>query len=119
MSKNLRRSVIIFSLIILTSVTLGVAWHDGVYDITLISEINNGNVPEGTTVTIKGNITQVLIELMGNTLIITVNDGTGSLRFSQLESSPPVNSLVVVRGYVSSSHYLRNVSFLDTVWFFY
>ncbi len=97
-----------------------VAWHDGLGEFTRISDINDGTIPVGTVVTVKGNITQVLgLPMLPNHLLITMRDNSGSLMFSWMGSAPSEYSIAVVRGTVSYSHdYLRNVTFFEAVWLF-
>ncbi|UCE11635.1 MAG: hypothetical protein JSW61_06805 [Candidatus Thorarchaeota archaeon] len=115
-----RRILLVVSLLSLVSIVSAaavVAWHDGIGQLTSISDINDGTIAIGTAVTVKGNITQVLQEQMGGTYIATLSDGTGSLMFSDERLTFSwLYSIVVVRGTVTSESYLRNVTFFDTVW---
>ena len=116
-----RRKLVLSTLLILvvvTGSTCVVAWHDGYGQLTKISDINEGIIPVGTAVTVKGNVTQVLIELVGNTQFVFISDGSGSLDFEWGDSAPSEHSVIVVRGTVSSESSLRNVTFCDVVWLF-
>jgi len=116
-----RRKLVLSTLLILVVVmvsTCAVVWHDGYGQLTKISDINEGFIPAGTFVTVKGNVTQVLILLMTNTHIVWISDGSGSLQFTLRDTAPPVHSVVVVRGTVYTNSYLRNVTFCDVIWLF-
>jgi len=115
------RKLVLSTLLILVVVTVStcvVAWHDGYGQLTKISDINEGIIPAGTVVTVKGNVTQVLMELGGNTQWVFISDGSGSLHFEWGNSAPPEHSVVVVRGTVNSESSLGNVTFCDVVWLF-
>ena len=116
-----RRKRVLSTLLILVVVTVStcvVAWHDGYGQLTKISDINEGIIPAGTVVTVKGNVTQGLIELMGNTQFVFISDGSGTLDFEWGDSAPSEHSVIVVRGTVNSESSLRNVTFFDVVWLF-
>jgi hypothetical protein len=103
---------ILLVVVLIAVVTVGVvAWHDGLIGLTSINDINDGLVPNGTAVAIKGEVTIVL----GN--LITVNDGLNFVGFVW-EGPSQLNSIVVVRGIVSSIVLLMNVSSMDIVWIF-
>ncbi len=87
---------ILLVVVLIAIVTVGVlAWHDGLIGLTSINDINDGLVANGTAVTIKGEVTARL----GN--FITVNDGPNFVGFFW-EGSSTLNSIVVVRGLVTS-----------------
>ena len=116
-----RRKLVLSTLLILVVVTVStcvIAWHDGYGQLTQISDINEGIIPVGTAVTVKGNVTQVLILLIDNTQWVFISDGSGSLNFAWRGTAPPVHSIVVVRGTVYTNSYLKNVTFCDVVWLF-
>ena len=93
-------------------VTVGiVAWHDGLIGLTSINDINDGLVLVGTAVSVKGEITGRL----GN--IISLQDGPNLIVFEWLGAST-LNSIVVVRGAVGSIFNLANVTSVDVVWIF-
>ena len=115
------RKLVLSTLLILVVVTIStcvVAWHDGYGQLTKISDINEDIIPVGTVVTVKGNVTQVLMELGTNTQYVFISDGSGSLSFEWGNSAPSEHSVVVVRGTVSSESSLTNVTFFDVVWLF-
>jgi len=115
------RKLVLSTLLILVVVTVStcvVAWHDGYGQLTKISDINEGIIPAGTVVTVKGNVTQVLIEFIDNTQWVFISDGSGSLHFVWRDTAPPEQSIVVVRGTVDSESSLGNVTFCDVVWLF-
>lgn len=96
----------------LTIVTIGVvAWHDGLIGLTSINDINDGLVSNGTHVTVKGEVTARL----GN--FLTIMDGPNGLGFVW-EGASTLNSIVVVRGVVTSFLTLGNVTSVDVVWIF-
>lgn len=119
-----RRKLVLSTLLILVIVTVStcvVAWHDGYGQLTKISDINEGIIPAGTVVTVKGNVTQVLVEFGANTQYVFISDGGGTLDFEWGEwgdSAPSEHSVIVVRGTVNSESSLRNVTFCDVVWLF-
>jgi len=93
-------------------VTIGVvAWHDGLFGLTSMNDINDGLVAIGTPVSVKGEVTARL----GN--LITVNDGPNGLIFEWTGAST-LHSIVVVRGVVGSILSLANVTSVDVVWIF-
>jgi hypothetical protein len=103
---------ILLVVIVIAIVTIGVvAWHDGLFGLTSINDINDGLVDIGTHVAIKGEVTARL----GN--FITVNDGLNLVGFFW-EGASTLNSIVVVRGVVESIITLRNVTSVDVVWIF-
>lgn len=103
---------IVLVVVILAIVSFGVvAWHDGLIGLTSINDINDGLVSVGTHVSVKGKITL----RVGN--IITVSDGSNFLAFDWAGAST-LDSIVVVRGVVSSIITLSNVSSVDIVWIF-
>ena len=114
MPKKKRRPVtkIILVAAMLAIVTFGVvAWHDGLIGLTSINDINDGLVPNGTHVTVKGEV----IARLGN--FLTIQDGTNGLGFVW-EGASTLNSIVVVRGVVTSFLTLGNVTSVDVVWIF-
>ncbi len=81
-----------------------VAWHDGLIGVTSIADINSGNVSVGTVVTVKGELTGRL----GN--VHTMSHGSNFLVFTWDGTSPPINSIIVVTGEVSSLLSLDSVT---------
>ena len=105
-------SKILLVVVLIAVITVGVvAWHDGLIGLTSINDINDSLVPNGTHVTVKGELTGRL----GN--FITINDGLNGLGFVW-EGASTLNSIVVVRGIVSSFLTLSNVTSVDVVWIF-
>jgi len=101
---------ILLVVVIVVAITVGVvAWHDGLIGVTEISDINNGTVSNGTSVTIKGEVTLRI----GN--ILTVSDGSNFVGFDWTGAST-LNSIVVVRGVVSSLITLTDVTSVEIVW---
>ena len=103
---------ILLVFVLIAVIAIGVvAWHDGLVGLTSINDINDGLVPNGTAVTIKGEI----ILRVGN--FITVSDGSNAVGFIW-EGASQLNSIVVVRGIVTSFVTLGNVSAVNIVWIF-
>ena len=103
---------IILVVVLLAFVTVGiVSWHDGLIGLTSINDINDGLVPNGTHVSVKGEVTL----RVGN--VITVSDGANFVIFDWTGAST-LNSIVVVRGVVKSIITLSNVTSVDIVWVF-
>jgi len=103
---------ILLVIVLIAVVSVGVvAWHDGLIGLTSINDINDGLVAAGTAVTIKGEVTIIL----GN--LLTVNDGANFVGFVW-NGPAQLNSIVVVRGIVSSIITLQNVTSVDIVWIF-
>jgi hypothetical protein len=115
-SKYFKTSIITITAMIVIASTLVIAWHDGIGQITPISDINSGRVSIGTIVTIKGNLSQLLQDAVLGYLHPTIVDANGSLMFSWRGVAPELYSIVIVRGTVVGTHYLRNVTFFDSVW---
>ncbi len=102
-------------LVVVIVVTIGIiASHDGLIGTTSIADINNGNVPNGTQVVVKGELTARL----GDLHTVTVLGGSNTLLFTWSGSSPSLHSIIVVRGTVSSIVTLSDVSSVDVVWVF-
>ncbi len=103
---------ILLVIVVIAVITIGViSWHDGLFGLTSINDINDGLVPVGTNVAIKGEVTL----RVGN--ILTISDGPNFV-FVQWEGSSTLHSIVVVRGNVATIASLENVTSLDVVWFF-
>lgn len=103
---------ILLSIVVIVVIAVGVvAWHDGLIGLTSINDINDGLVPTGTAVAVKGEVTLRI----GN--VITISDG-GNFVFIDWAGASTLNSIVVVRGVVSSFLTLSNVTSVDVVWFF-
>lgn len=109
--KNTKRN----ALIVLVLIAVGgvIAWHDGLFGITAIRDINQGELDTGTNVRIKGEVTAIVGNLM------TVSDGDGhTVAFSWSGDKPALGSIVVVSGEVSSFISLSDVSSVWAVWIF-
>jgi hypothetical protein len=79
-----------------------------------MGDINNGTVVDGTAVTVKGEITNIIPASNQ----ITIGDSTGGVSFEWPNAaSMTLHTLVVVRGVVFSLHILT-ASSVDTVWLF-
>ncbi len=103
---------ILLGIVVIAVIAVGViAWHDGLFGLTSINDINDGLVPFGTAVAVKGEITGRI----GN--IITIADGSNFVLINWAGAST-LNSIVVVRGAVSLPAILANVTSVDVVWFF-
>jgi len=103
---------ILLVVVLISVIAIGfVSWHDGLIGLTSINDINDGLVPVGTPVSVKGEITL----RVGN--LITVADGSNFLAF-EWGGASTLNSIVVVRGVVSSIISLSNVTSVDVVWIF-
>ncbi|MBD3157394.1 MAG: hypothetical protein GF309_01275 [Candidatus Lokiarchaeota archaeon] len=103
------------ALIVLVLIAVGgvIAWHDGLFGITAIRDINQGELDTGTNVRIKGELTAIVGNLM------TVSDGDGhTVAFSWSGDKPALGSIVVVSGEVSSFISLSDVSSVWAVWIF-
>lgn len=103
---------ILLVVVVIVIVFVGVvSWHDGLFGLTNISDINDGSVSVGTSVAVKGEITARI----GN--FVTVQDGLNILGFTWTGATT-LNSIVVVRGVVSSFLTLSDVTSVDVVWIF-
>jgi alpha-acetolactate decarboxylase len=112
-SKSKSNTKIIGIIILIVIIAVGViTWHDGLIGTTSIRDINQGDVESGTAVTIKGELTL----LLGN--VMTVSGDGGALGFLWEGTKPPMNSIIVVRGIVENPIWLRDVSSVEAVWIF-
>lgn len=109
-----KRNVVILLIIVLIAGLGIIASHDGLIGATSIVDINNGTVANGSQVTVKGELTARL----GDLHTITVPGGSNTVAFSWFGTSPPLHSIIVVRGTVSSIVTLSGVSSVDVVWLF-
>ena len=92
--------------VILAIVIVGVlAWHDGAIGVTSMADINSGNVDIGTVVTVKGE----LIIRLGNQLTIQ-DENLNFVAFTWDGTIPPLNSIIVVTGRVTSFVTLGDVT---------
>ncbi|MFX1537542.1 MAG: hypothetical protein ACFFDI_25345 [Promethearchaeota archaeon] len=109
-----RRStgLILVIIVVVAVVSIGViAWHDGIIGTTPMGEINNLNVPGGTVVRLKGEISGI------SGTSITAHDATGVVSFTW-SGSLTLNSIVVITGVVGSAHVMQSVSAVDPIWIF-
>ena len=106
-SKSRMIGIILVLVIIATSVIM---WHDGVILTTSIRDINQGDVESGTSVTIKGELTI----LVGN--LMTVSENGAGIGFMWEGTKPPLHSIVVVRGVVENPIWLRDVTSVEAIW---
>jgi hypothetical protein len=103
--------LIVIVLIAVVAVAI-IGWHDGAIGVTQMGDINNGTVPEGTSVTVKGVISSIIPALH----TITIGDSTGGVSFDWADAdSMLLYTTVVVRGVVFSLHILT-ASSVDVVW---
>ena len=89
-----------------------VLWYDGMIRTTSIRDINQSDIEAGTAVTIKGELVLIMEDVM------TVSGDGGVIGFRWEGTKPPLNSIVVVRGIVQNSIWLRDFTSVDTVWIF-
>lgn len=108
-------TVFLILILIIASVSIAaVAWHDGKIGATPIGSINDSSVTSGTPVTVRGTITGIV-----SGLLVTINDGTGSIAVEWADTaSITLYSLVVVRAIVNSFHALRDTTSIEPVWLF-
>ena len=79
--KGTSRGKILIGIILILVVGIAVlGWHDGLFGVTPIENINNFSVDNGTAVTVKGEITLIFGDL------VTIQDDTGSLGFTWADS---------------------------------
>ena len=114
--KQSSTTMVLIAIVLIAVIAIGfVAWHDGRSGLTLMGDINDGSVAEGTSVTVKGVITNINTIL--NTIII--GDDTGGVVFEWADaSSMQLQKTVVVRGVVFSLHILTDVSSVEYLWLF-
>lgn len=105
---------IVIVLIVIVSIAV-VGWHDGLIGVTPMGDINDGTVDMNTPITVKGEVTSIILAL--NT--VTIGDTTGGVSFLWSgASSLSLHTRVVVRGLVLSLHILYNVTSVEPVWLF-
>ncbi len=102
-------------LLILIGVSVAIiAWRDGILSTTSIENINNGEIPNGTTVTVRAKMSGIILNMVS----VVGIDGTGGLMFIWEGAKPATNSIVVIRGNISSPFTLNNVMRFEEVWLF-
>ncbi len=110
--KSTSKILIVIILIAVVSIAI-VGWHDGLIGTTPMGSINDFTVESGTAVTVKGEITLIVLT------VVTIADSTGGVAFEWADaSSLTLHTLVVVRGVVFSPHILTDVSSVAQVWIF-
>lgn len=92
------------------------AYHDGLIGTTSMRDINQGDIAEGTAVSVKGEINYV--SGFGVTVVTIVDSNDNFVVFSYDGTLPPQNSIVVARGIVDGPYSLRDVTSIDAVWVF-
>ena len=103
---------LILAIVIIAVVAVGlVSWHDGFIGRTPIADINSNDVSNGTMVTVKGEVTFILFDAM-----IITDENNDVIGFSWDGTKPPLHSIVVVRGEVSSVVTLTHVTSVEVVW---
>ncbi len=103
---------ILIVVVLIVVVSFGViGWHDGLFGITPMGDINNLTVSSGTTVRMKGEVTAIVGSL------VTASDGTGGVVFTW-DGPITLNAKIVITGVVGSAHVMQSVSAVDTVWIF-
>ncbi|MHA1247431.1 MAG: hypothetical protein ACTSPE_08915 [Candidatus Thorarchaeota archaeon] len=112
--KSSKAKAILVLIIVVVVGTVIVVWHDGEIGATSIADINAGNVKIGTAVTVKGELTARL----GNLHTVTTIGGSNTVAFIWDGTSPPVGSVIIVRGQVSSPITLSNVTSVQVTWLF-
>jgi len=112
--KGSSASKILIVVILIAIVSFAVVgWHDGLIGVTPMGSINDFTIDSGTAVTVKGNITLILLT------VVTIVDSTGGVAFEWADAgSLTLHSVVVVRGVVFSLHILTDVSSVAPVWLF-
>lgn len=89
-------------------------WHDGLFGTTSIKSINEGDIPTNTSVVIKGK----LVFRLGNLHTVASEDEENAVLFEWTGQSPPIDSIVIVRGKVASAISLKDVTSVETPWLF-
>ena len=112
--KGSAASKILVVVILVAVVSIAVVgWHDGLIGATPMGSINDFTVDSGTAVTVKGEVTLIVLT------VVTISDSTGGVAFEWADAgSLSLHTLVVVRGVVFSAHILTDVSSVTPVWLF-
>jgi hypothetical protein len=110
--KGSRKKIVVATILVLIAAMGIIVWHDGVIGVTSIADINAGNIDNGTAVTVKGE----LVFRAGNLHTVKSTAGDNIVIFEWAGSSPPLGSIVVVRGVVSSIGTLSDVTSVAVVW---
>lgn len=112
--KGSRKKIVGAAILVLIAAVGVIAWHDGLIGVTSIADINAGNIDNGTAVSVKGE----LVFRAGNIHTVKSTIGDNIVIFEWAGSSPPLGSIVVVRGTVSSIGTLSDVTSVEVVWVF-
>ena len=113
--KTLAISMVLVVLVASLSLTLIYA-HDNPANLTPILSINTGNTSIGSNVTIKGNITSIIMLFIGfNDQVVTINDGSGNLEFFWTRTKLDIGWSIIVKGTVSQTDVLYPVSSVEPV----
>lgn len=112
--KKSRAKSIAILLILIGVIVVAISWHDGLINTTSIESINNGDVPNGTVVIIRAKMSGAVLDLVS---VVGV-DGSGALMFTWDGAKPATDSIVVIRGIVSSPFTLEDVTQFEEVWLF-
>ncbi|MHA1863872.1 MAG: hypothetical protein ACTSWA_08890 [Candidatus Thorarchaeota archaeon] len=120
MRRRKAQATILMSIVIVVSFSLALIFaHDNPAELTPISSINAGITPLGSNVTIKGNITSIMMYHVGlNDQVVSLSDGSGSLRFYWSKTHLEVGWIVIVKGTVHRNNSLRPVSSVELVLLF-
>ncbi len=93
--------------------------HDNPERLTSIDNINQGLIPVGTNVTVKGVIIEIRYYFLGsNDQIVTITNGECNLTFFWLDSPLDLGWKIIVSGTVDSTTSLRSVSIVERVLLF-
>lgn len=120
MRRNDPLALLTVSVILVASLGFVFAYvHDNPIGLTPISSINSEIIPLGSNVTVKGEITQIVVLAVApNFQDVLVSDGTGSLRFFWTRTILDVGWNVIVQGTVDHNTSLRPVTNVELVgWF--
>jgi hypothetical protein len=110
--RSASKILIVVILIAVVSIAI-IGWHDGLIGVTPMGSINDLSVHNGTAVTVKGEITLIVLTA------VTITDSTGGVVFTWADAgSLSLHTIVVVRGVVSSFLTLSDVSSVAPIWIF-
>ncbi|MFW9767930.1 MAG: hypothetical protein ACFFF9_07275 [Candidatus Thorarchaeota archaeon] len=112
-----KRRIILVIIVVFILLLSSVAWHDGVFGVTDIKDINDDKAGVGTVVTVKGIL--AIVDDNYFTIIDEHVEYLGFLSFFWDGVEPPsVGSSVVVQGTVENSYSLNDVTMFEAVWIF-
>ena len=120
MRRNDPLALLTVSIILVASFSFVLTYiHDNPIGLTQISSINSGATPIGSNVTIKGQITHIMVLWMfPNDQLISLTDGTGNLTFDWTRSTLDVGWNIIVQGTVHHNTRLYPVSNVELVLLF-